>query len=99
MNQTDAATPTTTIDDDDIRVTSWNFAEQGAATGIHRHEYDYVVVPITGGQFHVTSADGTIVEMTQVAGSVYRGTAGTEHNVEAASSAVFVELEIKSRKE
>ena len=37
------ATPTVFIDNERVRVTEWRFAP-GAATGWHRHEYDYVVV-------------------------------------------------------
>lgn len=46
------------IDTDRVRVTVWNFAP-GQATGLHQHEFDYVVVPVSGGTFTVTAADGT----------------------------------------
>jgi beta-alanine degradation protein BauB len=89
----------TDLDDDRIRVTTWTFDEPGAATGAHVHEYDYVVVPVTGGTFTVVGADGTTCEMTQAAGSPYRGTAGTAHDVVNASGtrAVFVEIELKTK--
>ena len=45
-------------DDDRVRVTTFTFAD-GDETGDHRHEYDYIVVPITGGTFEVTDRDGT----------------------------------------
>jgi len=35
------------VDNDDVIVTEWQFAP-GTATGEHRHNYDYVVVPLTG---------------------------------------------------
>ena len=38
------AVGTTQIDNERSRVTEWRFAP-GAATGFHRHEYDYVIVP------------------------------------------------------
>ncbi len=84
-------------DTDEVRVTTWTFAEAGAATGEHRHEFDYVVVPVTGGRFQVVELDGSVREMDQVAGSPYLGTAGTEHDVvsAAAAEAVFVEIELK----
>jgi quercetin dioxygenase-like cupin family protein len=87
----------TTIDDEQIRVTTWTFAGAGASTGPHVHEYDYVVVPVSGGTFVVTDSDGTVHEMTQNAGSPYRGTAGTAHNVANGADvpAVFVEIELK----
>ena len=67
------------------------------STGRHRHEFDYVVVPITGGRFEVVDTDGSVREMDQVAGSPYLGRAGTEHDVvsAAAQEVVFVEIELK----
>ena len=84
-------------DNDRVRVTTWTFAAAGAATGQHRHEFDYVVVPITGGRFTVTDVDGSVREMDQVAGSPYLGVAGTAHDVVSAGAeeAVFVEIELK----
>ena len=43
------ATPTVQIDNNHLRVTEWRFAP-GAATGYHRHEHDYVVVPTRDGE-------------------------------------------------
>ncbi len=71
-----AAKATTVIDDQQIRVTTWTFGG-GDATGPHVHEYDYVVVPVTGGRFTVINSEGATREMTQHAGSPYRGNAGT----------------------
>ena len=92
-----AAKATTVIDDQQIRVTSWTFDGAGDATGPHVHEYDYVVVPVTGGRFTVINSEGTTREMTQHAGSPYRGSAGTAHNVANSGDtrAVFVEIELK----
>jgi hypothetical protein len=42
------AVPTVFIDNDRVRVTEWRFAA-GAATGWHRHEMDYVAVPLGDG--------------------------------------------------
>jgi beta-alanine degradation protein BauB len=83
-------------DDDRVRVTTWTFQE-GEDTGPHRHEYDYVIVPITGGTFGIIDPDGATREMTQHAGVPYLGRAGTEHNVinRSGRDAVFVELELK----
>ncbi|MDI9902525.1 cupin domain-containing protein [Rhodococcus sp. IEGM 1409] len=94
-----AAEPTISLDDDRVRVTSWRFPATGSATGSHRHEYDYVVVPITGGRFVVADADGSTREMTQTPGQPYQGTAGTDHDVTNASDSetVFVEIELKPR--
>ncbi len=86
-----------TEDNERIRVTTWTFSQAGAAIGHHRHDFDYVVVPVTGGTFTVTDPDGSRHEMTQLAGTAYLGTAGTEHDVASSSEgeAVFVEIELK----
>jgi beta-alanine degradation protein BauB len=85
------------VDDENVRVTTWTFEGPGAAIGRHRHEFDYVVVPVTGGTFTVVELDGSEREMEQVAGAPYLGTAGTEHDVVSAGDgeAVFVEIELK----
>jgi quercetin dioxygenase-like cupin family protein len=91
-----AAQATTDADDDRIRITTWTFAD-GESTGRHVHEYDYIVVPVTGGTFAVTEPEGGVRELAQQAGSPYLGTAGTEHDVTNVSGgrAVFVEIELK----
>jgi quercetin dioxygenase-like cupin family protein len=92
-----AARTTTVVDDESVRVTTLIFDAVGDATGWHVHEYDYVIVPVTGGTFEVTAPDGGKHELTQEAGSPYLGQAGTEHDVvnAGAPSAVFVEIELK----
>lgn len=84
------------VDDERVRITTWMFAD-GENTTPHVHEYDYIVVPVTGGTFAVTDDDGAVRELTQQAGSPYLGTAGTAHDVVNASGApaVFVEIELK----
>ena len=91
------AQPVVTADNDQVRVTTLTFGAEGATTGPHRHEFDYVVVPVTGGSFQVTEADGSLREMAQVAGSPYLGQAGTTHDVAniTGQEAVFVEIELK----
>jgi quercetin dioxygenase-like cupin family protein len=84
-------------EDDRVRVNRLNFATTGDETGVHTHELDYIVVPVTGGTLTVATEDGATRELVQVAGISYRGTAGTHHNVISASSEpiVFVEIELK----
>lgn len=86
----------TGTDDDGVRITTWTF-EDRQDTGHHRHEYDYIVVPVTGGTFEITEPDGTTRQMTQQAGLPYLGHEGTEHNVtnHSGRTAVFVEIELK----
>jgi beta-alanine degradation protein BauB len=91
------AQSTTDIDDDRVRITTWTFGPDGENTGPHVHEYDYIVVPVTGGTFVVTNPDGTTRELTQHAGCPYAGKAGTDHDVAnvPGAIAVFVEIELK----
>ena len=90
------AVPTMQVDNDRVRVTEWRFAP-GAATGWHRHEFDYVVVPITTGTLLLKEGDGErYAELT--AGVSYSREVGVEHNVINANDYefVFVEVEMKS---
>ena len=57
MSAHPSAVPTVQIDDALVRVTEWRFAP-AAATGWHRHEYPYVVVPMTTGRLAITGAGG-----------------------------------------
>ncbi len=90
-----AASPTVQVDNDRLRVTEWHFAP-GAATGHHRHEFDYVVVPLTTGQLRLVEPDGERVAELTAGVSYYRG-AGVEHDVINASPGefAFIEIEIK----
>ena len=84
---------TVQIDDDRFRVAEWHF-EPGTETGWHRHDLDYVVVPMTSGQLTIETADGPIVA-DLVAGRSYTRRAGVEHNVTNLSNSpvTFVEVE------
>ena len=77
-------------------MTEWRFAP-GEATGRHRHELDYVVVPIVGGRLRLEGRDGT-TEAELVAGRSYFRDAGVEHDVVNVGDAelVFVEVELKT---
>jgi len=91
-----AATPTVFIDNDSVRVTEWRFPP-GGATGWHRHEMNYVVVPITTGKLRLETPDG-VVEASLETGKPYYRDAGVEHDVINANDFefVFVETEMKS---
>ena len=92
-----AARPTVQIDNDVVRVTEWQFAP-GATTGPHRHEYDYVVVPMATGRLRILTAAGeTMSEL--VTGQAYHRPAGVEHEVFNANDAEFsfIEVELKDR--
>ena len=89
-----AAVPTVMVDDGRVRVTKWTF-DPGASTGMHTHEFDYLVIPITGGDFSVVEVDDTATPMVQTAGSAYSRPAGVTHDVRnvGPSLASFVEIE------
>ena len=90
------AVPTTQVDNDTVRVTEWRFAP-GAATGHHRHEYAYVVVPMTTGRLSLVTADG-VGTGELVTGQAYFRPPGAEHDVINANphEFVFVEIELKA---
>ncbi|MEO5744993.1 MAG: cupin domain-containing protein [Terracoccus sp.] len=89
------ATSETMIDNEVVRVTSWTIAP-GESTGPHRHELDYVVVPIRGGELTMASAEGSSSTLMEPGGSYFRG-AGIEHEVsnEGEATVVFVEVEVR----
>src|SRR5262245_21429146 len=91
-----SAVPTVQIDDALVRVTEWRFAPD-AATGWHRHEYPYVVVPLSTGRLAISGADGTATTADLVAGRSYARPAGVEHDVRNANAFefVFIEIEVK----
>ncbi len=78
------------------RVTRHRMAP-GASTGFHRHEYDYVIVPVTSGRMRIVEGGGeTISELK--AGVAYFRPAGVEHDVfnGGEEELVFVEVELVS---
>jgi beta-alanine degradation protein BauB len=95
MAERPAAVPTVQVDTDEVRVTEWRFAP-GAATGRHRHELDYVVVPMTTGELTLEEDVGTRTSAI-TAGQAYARRAGVEHDVVNGTGAeiVFLEIEIK----
>jgi quercetin dioxygenase-like cupin family protein len=90
-----SAVATVQLDNGIVRVTEWRFAP-GAATGHHRHEHPYVVVPMTSGTLAITGPDGAASTAELRAGQSYARPAGVEHDVRNANSFefVFVEIEI-----
>jgi beta-alanine degradation protein BauB len=88
------AEPVSLIENDQVRVTEWRF-QPGAATGHHRHDFDYVVVPLTDGNLRHTSATGDSSSQLK-AGIAYFRKAGVEHDVINAGGQylAFVEVEL-----
>ena len=85
-------------EDENTRVMEWRFAP-GAATGWHRHEYDYAVVPLMDGKLGLELAGGEYKEAECKRGIPYNRLEGVEHdviNINAFEYA-FIEVELKKR--
>lgn len=91
-----SALPTVFIENDRVKVTEWRFKNKGDATGWHRHEYDYVVVPLFTGQLLIDMPDGERVTAELETGVPYYRPLGVEHNVINGNDfeCAFIELEI-----
>jgi mannose-6-phosphate isomerase-like protein (cupin superfamily) len=85
------------IDNDKVRVARWSLGP-GEETSVHRHEYAYVVVPLTHATMLVTSPDGSGTTNELTPGCPYFREAGAEHNVSNAGVGVldFVEVEVRA---
>lgn len=92
---TEQAAATVLIDNERVRVTRWQFAP-GAATGWHRHEYDYVIVPLTDGTLELLEPDGDRHTQLETGVPYFRET-GVEHDVVNANDYefTFIEIELK----
>jgi quercetin dioxygenase-like cupin family protein len=82
------------IDNERVRVTEWRFAP-GAATGWHRHEMDYVVVPLVDGELELVGQGGERTRASLSRGVPYFRNAGVEHDVINPNSYEFAFLEIE----
>ena len=88
------AVPTVQIDNARARVTEWRFAK-GAATGFHRHEYDYVIVPLVDGRVRIVDKEGAESFADMAAGQSYfvvPQTTGRLKLVDGAGKESFAEL-------
>ena len=88
------AIATIKIDEPRVRVTEYRFAP-GAETGWHRHEHDYVVVPLLAGRLQFEEAGGTVRTAELLTHQPYARQAGVEHNVINANGFEFAFLEIE----
>ena len=91
------ATSKVLIDNERTRVAEWRFAP-GAETAWHRHEYDYVVVPLTTGKLKLWDGKEERFAELETGRSYYRSL-GVEHNVINANpyEFAFVEIEFKTK--
>jgi len=84
------------VDNARVRVTRHRLVP-GAHTGFHRHEYDYVVVPITDGRMRIVEGGKeSLADLTS--GQAYFRQAGVEHDVFNGGDRelIFVEVELLS---
>ena len=90
------APSTTQVDNDFTRITRYDFAV-GEATGWHRHEFAYAIVPLTDGNLRIVAAEGTSIVPLK-AGVCYARPAGVEHDVfnHGPDALSFVEIEMKT---
>lgn len=78
----DQATCELLSEDSRSKVWRWSF-ESGQETGMHIHEYDYIAIPVSGGDFIATMDSGEVLEFTQIAGTL--GSCGVFHDHEVYS--------------
>lgn len=83
------------LDNGIFRVTRWTI-EPGGVIPMHRHEHEYVVVPMVTDSMHVQNSDGTELTADLQAGVSYTRPAGSEHEVsnpDGDDAVIFVEIE------
>ncbi|HSV00381.1 MAG TPA: cupin [Roseiarcus sp.] len=91
------AVPHVHISEPHVRVTEWRFAP-GAETGWHRHEADYVVVPMLDGELLLEEPDGEPRLTSLMRHVPYARREGVEHNVINANPFDFAFMEIEHLK-
>ncbi len=89
------AVPKEMISNDRFKVTEWRFAP-GAETGWHRHQHDYVIVPMTTGRLLLEEQVGKSLRRSCARGEPYFRQVGVEHNVINANEREFVFIEIEA---
>ena len=68
------------IENERVRVTRWDLPQTRDCTGWHRHEHDYVVVPLFDGDLRIDTGSGIATSSLTTGGS-YFCQAGVEHDV------------------
>lgn len=95
MSTNGTAIPTVFIENERTRVTEWRFPTKGANTGWHRHEYDYVVVPLFDGNLVIDTSEGERITADLKNGVPYFRNVGVEHDVINGNDfeCAFIEIE------
>lgn len=83
------------IENSVFRVTRWEL-EPGDSIPEHRHEHDYVVVPLTGGTLSAVTPDGSETAVELSIGQSYARPARAVHTIENRGSAAIVFIEIEA---
>ena len=86
------------IDEPHVRVTEYRFAP-GAETGWHRHDADYVVVPLQDGDLLLEEPDGGSRTTRLKRNTPYARREGVEHNVVNANAYPYSFIEIEHLKD
>lgn len=94
MAQRPQATQTVRIEEPYVRVSEWRFLPE-AETGWHRHEHDYVVVPLLDGALLLEEPGGGSRTVPLTKHVPYTRRAGVEHNVINASGHEYAFMEIE----
>lgn len=86
---------TVLIDNESVRVTRYRLPP-GAAVGFHRHDFDYVIVPLSTARLELLDADGQASYAMLETGVPYFRNAGVEHDVRNPDDQelAFVEIEL-----
>lgn len=89
------AVPTLQQDDENVRITRWDFPP-GAVTGWHRHGWPYFVIMMVKGTLRIHDGQKEF-DVPLEAGQAYSRVAGTEHDVMNGSDwpIAFIEIEVK----
>ena len=89
------AVPRVFIENGRTRVTEWRFHRKGDNTGWHRHEYDYVVVPLFDGILEIDLGGGEKTRAELKNGVPYFRNVGVEHDVINGNDfeCAFIEIE------
>lgn len=85
------------VDNKQVRITKYLF-QPGEETRMHKHQFDYVVTPITNGKLILIDKKGNKTSSTLIAAKSYFRRAGIEHNVinNGEERLIFIETEIKN---
>ena len=92
------ASSRTLVDDERFRIIEWTI-EPGDAIEMHKHEFDYAVLPAAGTVMWAVLPDGTELEVPIQPGESYTRVAGAAHRMDnrGAAPVVFTEVEAKGQ--